>query len=93
MSKRTINAETAPLWRTIQPSRRDSVFRTIEHLAKHGFHAWKIAQVAGCSVAQVYQACAKLQIRLRDYRDGLNDEAKQVIVEVAPIRAQFKKVR
>jgi len=75
---------TAPLWRTVSPERRDSVFRTIEYLALRGFHAWKIADVTGVTVSQVYIACQKLRIRLRDYRDGRTAPAR-AIIKVAPV--------
>lgn len=71
--------ETAPLWVRVAPERRDSLFRTVEYLGKHGFHAQTIADICGCTVSQVYLACAKLGIRLRDYRDGKNQTAKSVI--------------
>lgn len=79
MSKLKGQGTTAPLWRTVAPERQDSLFKQIEYMAEHGFHAWKIAEVCGCTMSQVYLACNKMRIRLRDYRDGKTAVAVQVI--------------
>jgi hypothetical protein len=55
------------------------LFRNVEYFAERGFHAWKIADICGCTVSQVYQACSKLRIRLRDYRDGKGEVAVCII--------------
>lgn len=76
---------TAPLWRSVAPERRDSMFRTIEYLALRGFHARTIARVVGGTIGQVYLACQKLQIKLRDYRDGKGEVARKVIRVAPPV--------
>ena len=70
---------TAPLWRTVAPERRDSLFKNIEYFALRGFHAQKIADICGCNKSQIYMACQKLQIKLRDYRDGKGEVAVRII--------------
>lgn len=70
---------TAPLWRTVAPERRDSLFRNIEYFVEHGFFAWKIAEICGCTVSQVYQAAGKLRLKLSDYRAGRGEAAQRVI--------------
>jgi hypothetical protein len=67
----------------VDPERRVSLFRTIRYYIERGFHAWKIAEICGCSEGNVYTAAAKLQMRLRDYRDGKGDVAERII-QVAP---------
>lgn len=64
---------------------RDRLFRRIEFMAHHGLHAKAIAEVAGCSVGSVYTALHKLQIRLRDYRDGKGPVGKMIVIETKKI--------
>lgn len=64
------------LFRRETPERRASLYRAVEYLALRGMHARLIAQVCGLSVYQVYTACAQMQIKLRDYRDGLGPVGK-----------------
>lgn len=59
------------LFRRETPERRASLYRAVQYLALRGMHAKVIASVCGLSLYQVYTACAHMQIRLRDYRDGL----------------------
>jgi hypothetical protein len=79
MSRLKGQGTTAPLWRKVAPERRDSLFRNIEYFVLHGFFAWKIAEICGCTVSQVYQAAAKLQLRLSDYRAGKGEIAQRII--------------
>jgi len=79
---------TAPLWKRVAPERRDSLYKNIEYFGIRGFHASKIASLCGCTVSQVYQACAKLRLRLRDYRDGKGEVAIKIIT-LRPLMAKL----
>lgn len=70
---------TVPLFKGIDPDRRNSVYRTIEYMALRGFHAHKIADVAGVTRSQVYTACGHLQIKLKDYRNGIGEVASGIV--------------
>lgn len=72
--------DTILLFKTQPKERRQSLYRTVEYMALRGFHAWKIADVSGITISQVYTACRQMQIRLRDYRDGKGDVAKRIIL-------------
>jgi hypothetical protein len=62
----------------------DRVTRSsIIYFGERGFHASLIADKTGLEKGQVYYACRKLGIRLRDYRNGLGEVAER-IVAVAP---------
>lgn len=76
--------KTEPEWK------RDAIHRTVDYMARRGFHARAIGKVAGISQSQVYTSARKQGIRLRDYRDGKGKEAKKVIA-VAPIYLIRKK--
>ena len=58
---------------------RDAIYRSVKYMAEYGFHAQTIADKVGISKGQIYSACGKLGLRLRDYRDGKNDTAKGII--------------
>lgn len=62
---------TTRLFRTVNAAIRNRLYNAVKLLALHGMHARTIASVCGISAGQVYTACAQMQIRLRDYRDGL----------------------
>ncbi len=79
----------------MEPKQRDSLLKTIVYLGENGFHAKTIAKAAGVPVGQVYAVCAKFQVRLRDYRDGRNDRAEEVIFRapyVAVKKVNWQKV-
>ena len=71
--------DTHVLFKTQPQERRASLYRTVEYLAQHGFHAQTIADVAGISKSQVYTATHHMQIKLRAYRDGHGAVAPNVI--------------
>lgn len=88
MKKKGVSQEDRRLWVRLQrndPSRYKSLFDSIQFLGEHGFHAQTIADVCGITKNEVYIACAKLKIRLRDYRDGRNWIAKKIIVQTPKI--------
>ena len=60
-----------------------AVRSSIVYFGERGFHASLIAEKTNLDVRQVYYACHRLGIRLRDYRDGKGEIAER-IVSVAP---------
>jgi len=46
-------------------------------LAGKGYHAALIARMTGLTKGQVYTRCQQLDVRLRDYRNGETEEAKE----------------
>jgi hypothetical protein len=77
--KQTRDPETIPLFKGIDPNRKDSIYRTIEYMALRGFHAHKIADVAGVTLSQVYRACGHMQVKLKDYRNGIGEVAGGIV--------------
>lgn len=71
-----------PHWRGVDENRRSQLYKTVEYLALRGFHAQTIAEATGLSKHQISNATNRLQIRLRDYRDGKGRIARQIIVQV-----------
>ncbi|HKZ40116.1 MAG TPA: hypothetical protein VJ044_04090 [Candidatus Hodarchaeales archaeon] len=59
----------------------------ILNLASYGFHAKTIAAQTFCSDYHAYKVCRQNNVRIRDYRDGLNKNAKRII---ASVKAEFK---
>jgi hypothetical protein len=59
---------------------------SVIYLAERGFHARTIARRTGLSVNQIYNACRKLGIRLRDYRDGVGEIAERIIQATPCVR-------
>lgn len=90
-TKKVRNPETAPMWRKVPELQRQRLFNQIADLVRWGFKAWYIAELCGCTVANVYQTCAKLQLRISDYREGRNVEARGVIRDIAPTQVKYKR--
>jgi len=63
---------------------------TCYYLAQRGFHAKTISNITGLSKPQVYSRCKKLDIHLRDYRDGHGEFAKEILNEYKPKECKFK---
>lgn len=85
------SGETAPLWRKVPEAQRYNLYWTIEYMALRGFHCKKIAEVCGLNEGSVYLACQKLQIRLRDYRDGKGPVAQAFVAQARHVRSTGKR--